>query len=369
MPALAYPAFRWFTYGLETGLYLLVFTCMLFFLLRHARELTRRPVQLGLLAGLACLTRIDFGLVLVIGLAIASARKQVQPAQFIRAAAVAALMLLPWLAYCYVTSGVPWPSSAGAQSELVTLGNVRGRLVQAFMSLPEQVIPWLAASTRPEMALTASLLALIAALYLSLTRRWTSFWAPLSRWPISTFAIALLALAVIYVVTIWATHFYSRYFILLSVITYICVGATLRTSREAAGLGAICLVLFVSQSYLAFHSGRVGNAHAIAAGAIGSYFQHDARMGMFQSGVTGFYNSNVINLDGKLDHEALDKLGRGRILDYIAEKRIIAVCDWPGYLGYKGMDLIKSSAFNQVQIALTPYHVCYLSSSSLVNGR
>jgi hypothetical protein len=369
MPALAFPAFRWFIYGLETGLYLLVFTIFLNFVLRHENELASRPLRLGLFGGLACLTRIDFTIVLGVALAIASARKKVRPTQLLQAAAVIVLMLLPWIAYCYLVSGVPWPSSAGAQSELLTLGNARGRIIAAVVALMEQGVPWVAASARPEMAVAALLVALIAVLYLSLTRRWASLVMPLARWPISTFGIALVALAGLYVATIWAAHFYSRYFILLSVITYICVAATLRTPREAAALGAVCLALFVSQSYLAFHSGRIGNSHSMAAGAIDRYFPREVRIGMFQSGVTGFYHPNVINLDGKLDHEALDKLRKGRILDYIKEKRIVAVCDWPGYLGDKGMDQIKNSEFNQAQFALTPLHVCYVSDNSVITER
>jgi hypothetical protein len=369
MAALAYPAFRWFTYGLETGLYLLVFTCILYCLVRGEKVFRTKVPQLGLLAGLACLTRIDFAVVLIIAFTVTAARKQLQLTQLVRATTIAFLMLLPWLAYCYVTSGVPWPSSAGAQSELISLSSISGRFLAALTALLEQVIPWVSASTRPETACAALISALIAALYLSVTRSWNSLWAPLSRWPISNFAIALLVLAATYLAMIWATHFYSRYFILLSVITYVCVSAVLRTTRHAATLGTLCFILFVGQSFLAFHSGRIGNEHAIAAGAIDRKFPKDTPIGMFQSGVTGFYNPNVVNLDGKLDHEALYKLRSHRIMEYIAEKGIVAVCDWPGYLGERGMDLVKASGFARATIALTPYHVCYLSSDSLAIGR
>ena len=67
------------------------------------------------------------------------------------------------------------------------------------------------------------------------------------------------------------------------------------------------------QSYGSLHLGKVGNGHSITAGYIQLNFQSNKdRIGAFQSGVIGYFNNNVINLDGKLDHNALKALLRNK---------------------------------------------------------
>ena len=62
------------------------------------------------------------------------------------------------------------------------------------------------------------------------------------------------------------------------------------------------------QTIGSLHAGRVGNTHAVSAGYIANNFNSQEFIGSFQSGVIGFFNDNVINLDGKLDHKSLRAL-------------------------------------------------------------
>jgi hypothetical protein len=360
LPALAYPAFRLFTYGLETGLYLLLFTLFLQYILRNKDRLEERPLLLGVFVGVVGLARIDF--VLIIGLVLMGAliAGKVRVAKMLPAGLIAAIVLCPWFYYCYSVTGVALPSSAGAQAGMLDANNTSVRIASGFSALLDQFVPWIAASSRVEMTMIGCMVFLAGLAYVFVNKRFSDLIKPLTLWPIGITAIALVVVAGIYLITISAAHFYSRYFILISVISYVCVSCALQTQKEVVTLALICLCLFSFQSYLAFHSGRVGNTHALAAGAIASKFPQPTQVGMFQSGVTGFYNQNVFNLDGKLDHRALEKLRNGRMLDYVNERKIGAVCDWPSYID---ASFKERSGFVEADAKLTPFHVCYVRIS------
>jgi len=60
-------------------------------------------------------------------------------------------------------------------------------------------------------------------------------------------------------------------------------------------------------------------------------FAPNIKIGAFQSGVIGFFNQNVVNLDGKIDFKALEYLKKHQINRYIDNENISVLIDWPGY--------------------------------------
>ena len=48
----------------------------------------------------------------------------------------------------------------------------------------------------------------------------------------------------------------------------------------------------------------------------------------------GYFNNNVINLDGKIDHNALKYLKENKIHEYIELMNIDYITDWPLYLNF-----------------------------------
>ena len=79
------------------------------------------------------------------------------------------------------------------------------------------------------------------------------------------------------------------------------------------------------------HRGGVTNSHSISAGYILENYP-DKIIGAFQSGVIGYFNSNVYNLDGKVDHVALEHLKVGNIHKVISQKNIDVIIDWKKYI-------------------------------------
>ena len=89
----------------------------------------------------------------------------------------------------------------------------------------------------------------------------------------------------------------------------------------------VALATFVYGLINTYNAGQLELEQSIFAGLVKQRFG-ELRVGAFQSGVIGYYNSNTFNLDGKLDHAALRYLKDGRISGYIEEKRMDVLVDW-----------------------------------------
>lgn len=90
----------------------------------------------------------------------------------------------------------------------------------------------------------------------------------------------------------------------------------------------IVILLFFIQAYISFHSCVIGNSHSVSAGFINKHFSEVKKVGAFQSGVIGYFNKNVINLDGKVNHYALISLKNNKLEDYIEVEGIEVLVDW-----------------------------------------
>jgi hypothetical protein len=58
-----------------------------------------------------------------------------------------------------------------------------------------------------------------------------------------------------------------------------------------------------------------------------------AKIGMDQSGTAGFISPNVINLDGKVNFEALQAKRKGDIGAYVAKEQFDYIADWKEFAG------------------------------------
>jgi hypothetical protein len=96
---------------------------------------------------------------------------------------------------------------------------------------------------------------------------------------------------------------------------------------------ALCFFLW---AFLSLHTGRINNSHTVTAGFIQNYY-HSTKVGAFQSGVIGYFNDNVINLDGKVNQLALDYSRTNELHRYIDSEKIDIIVDWPIYI-YESLD-------------------------------
>jgi hypothetical protein len=159
-------------------------------------------------------------------------------------------------------------------------------------------------------------------------------------------ALASLGFIFYYVFLFGAPHFLPRYFqpvrILWTLLFAMSVPALhewlkllslrrRRTVRMSLVAMAFAIVGFNVGLYTSFFT-----THAISdlylTGKWAAAMPH-ASVGMEQSATASFVSDNVVNLDGKVNFDALRYRVAGRIGEYIAEKRFDYIADWIAFSG------------------------------------
>ncbi|MBX9741515.1 MAG: hypothetical protein K2X62_15680 [Beijerinckiaceae bacterium] len=339
--ALSFYLFRTFTYGLETGLYLVLIASLIWaslYMLRDGRPGLPFAAGLGLLIGLCGLGRIDFGVVAAIVFGLLFMRGRLGFAPAVIAGVIALCVTAPWLLWVRSVSGTFMPSSGPAQASLVDWASAYGRADTMILSVAQNVAPWAPIFFEPLAALAATLalLALIVAAMRS--SRGERTWAPSSSAILSAWGLGLWVLPFLYFTFFWAAHFYPRYTAPLAILSLVVMGAAVARMPEGVrrAMTAGAFVAFASVNVWAawktHHRGGISDGHSVAAGYVARNLPKDSRIGAFQSGVVGFYNDNVINLDGKVNVEALAAIRKKQIEEYLDRARVDYVIDWEGVI-------------------------------------
>jgi hypothetical protein len=329
--------FRIFTYGLETGLYLIAAAACVLVSLRTLPAPTRRgAVALGVAAGMAALARIDFAIVFALFVGANLARRRMRVLDAIVSCATATVIVAPWLLWVHATSGHWIPSSGESQFGLIGADGVL-RSQAALRAVVHQLSPWfypplvdgvlprsLALHIGAEVALIALAVVLIRAGHhpnRSQTRDILTTW---------TGSIAVLL--AVYVVAFWPRYFYPRYFAVLSVVTLPTLAAALAQVSGRRGMVAFFTAMgvgFAVTMAVTLHRGATSNELSITAHYINANIDRHLRVGEFSSGVSGYFFDNVINLDGKVNAQAMTARRAGALPQYIDASGIRVVVDWP----------------------------------------
>lgn len=342
---LNFTLFKLFTYGLETGLYLNLFALAVLYSLRIFKKdfvRFREWVLLSFLMGLTVLARIDFGIICAVMLFTLLVKRKISFRRFLFSSFLISVLVMPWLFYVKFVTDSWIPSSGIAQSAFISsFDDLLTRLIIAVTAVLDHAVPFLYTANRMLIGFICLIaLAATAFLYRKYGRvrvfsnyRYTRF---LFFWLYSIFPVAL-----IYTLYFTAVHFYIRYFAPLSVIflpvlvlVFISISSSFKNMFVKLILPVSAVLLFVVYSFFFFHSGNTGWSRTISAGYIYNSHLESKRIGAFQSGSVGYFNSNVFNLDGKIDHEALNYLKEKKIDIYIDSMKIDYISDWPLYLNY-----------------------------------
>jgi hypothetical protein len=144
-------------------------------------------------------------------------------------------------------------------------------------------------------------------------------------------------LLLVYFGFFWDTPFYGRYaspvLILAFPVMAVVLAERLKGLTNVVRTAAICVmpICFAGWALQSFHMGYNHSTLAISAGFVKKNFS-TTRVGMFQSGVAGYFNPNVVNLDGKVDYLACSYNRQNRIDMYIDQRKIEVLVDWPSYI-------------------------------------
>jgi hypothetical protein len=151
--------------------------------------------------------------------------------------------------------------------------------------------------------------------------------------------LALVPLILIYPVFFHSTWFYKRYFSPLLIVYLPILAIALhrllqnKPKRFRVASLLIFIMFFFIGAILSFHIGRISNTQAVAAGFAKEHFPPCFKIGAFQSGVLGFFNNNVINLDGKMNCD-IHKLAKKKeaLTTYLDRENIDVFIDSSFYI-------------------------------------
>ncbi len=338
---LDYNLFRLFTYGLETGIYLCLIAAAFWLSLRMMQKGNGSwtdTISLGVLGGLAELARIDFGILFAILLAWMLLRRILSAIQTMACGLTALIICSPWFLFVHSVIGAWVPSSGHAESRLIGSNDGVLRILAMTTSVIVHVFPWVYSNLPQSAALLfgATSLMLMAFLFSRAprVRAWLTapdgYGARCAPW-----MLGVLAFMAIYTVIFAAVFFYVRYtavlfIVAMPVVAIICSEQPLLRRKPVWLLGplAVCFAFYCAST---LHRGFVGSNWLIDAGYIQQYYPQ-ARVGSFQSGTIGYFDRNVVNLDGKLNNDALKAQMNHTLAQYLDREGINVLVDWPGYI-------------------------------------
>ncbi len=327
--------------GLETGLVSLLLLCTLFYyqtIIERGWNFSR-SVWLGCLLGLMVLARIDSALfILAMGL-IEWRRLRAQSLGYIAlSAALAVIISLPWWIYGYSTFGSLMPMSGAAES----LGHPIGEnLLQSLTALFDMMTiffnhiyfawpPWFEVVSFFVLAIAWMFIVVRTKAVTYLKERFDlRALAPLAVFSVLAF--------VFYNFFFSAPHFLVRYLQPVRILSLILVAAMFPLLLRAAsdwssrlGKFAVCAFLVAAISFSGYR--YVNNFTAPPKSdfyRVGLWArEHSGRVGLDQSGQAGFFAPKVVNLDGKVNPDALAAQKSGKIGEYIAREKIEYLADW-----------------------------------------
>lgn len=367
-----FSVFRTLIFGLETGVYLCCLAvCMV---LWHRIVATSQPrwrdiLLLGFAAGIAGLARIDFGLLFAFLLLYLLLSRRASLLQALACGALALAIVSPWFVFVHRVTGGWMPTSGSAESELAWHGV--NRFEPWARAILSHMVPWSFAGSVDWISLTLGLtgVLLIGVLAMRAHGLRAALAAPVLRDTFLPWAIAIFALTLVYAGFFQSTFFYVRYFSPLLIICVPLLALLLAEQpllRRRPEIFLVALVLlFAALDYVALHRGRTGNPHYPAAAYVYNTFPA-AHVGAFQSGVIGYFNPEVENLDGKLNVGALRAARTGSLDRFIDLEGINVLIDWPSYFTQLPQAYLAAEWQSCPKTPPNPQDVCYIRRSFLL---
>jgi len=149
-----------------------------------------------------------------------------------------------------------------------------------------------------------------------------------------------------------AAHFLSRYLaplapllIAASLVPLRDLGRALGRPQAAVAAGLAALALSVALLARLLLPGVHEQGHFQVVRWIEENVADETWVGAVQTGTLGYWHDRTINLDGKVNPEALAVLRReGHVLGYVSESEIDYLADWNGIAGWRenGHDLFDA---------------------------
>ena len=334
--------------GLETSLITLaaVLTLLIFARVLDGEDGLRNRLWLGVACGLAVLARNDAVFLVaaifltwaVWDLAVARQSFGRMAARLVPPGLLSIAVAAPWLLNNLLRFGSIVPVSGTAQSLDIPLG---ANLPLLPVKLFETAFPMLPIPGGLEtMPLVGAICgASIAAVIGIALWRIAAEGTPVTRALALAFFAYAAALSCYYGLLFGAPHFLSRYLaptapflILAALIAALETGRLLRLGPVLGwaytGIGAVLILGLLMRALL---PGVTLQGHEQVVEWTRENLPEDTWAGAVQTGTLGYWHDRTLNLDGKVNPEALTaRRMQGSVLDYVVRSKIDVIVDWAG---------------------------------------
>ena len=328
-----------FSNGLETGLYLVLLSIFFLYWLKFKEDQSGfiHLLGLGLLSGLLLLCRLDSAVILLTFYVLLLHSGRIKFSRLILIILIALIVYSPWQIYIWDVTGNILQSSARSQTSLLPFFDFQNKVDQYFTSLLQHLTPFLYTGN-----ILIWLMIPLGILYLAL------FYAVYKKYNLKIVSassvkifkmimISLLVLIIIYFFFSSASYFYIRYLALIMILSFpifVVVLAQIYTKFRIVRTTSVIIIItiFIIQALLYMHSGKSISKFSVRAGFVKNNFSEDVRAAAFQTGVAGYLCENIINLDGKMDNDALKSIENDNIEIYIDKMNVEVLVEWKDFI-------------------------------------
>jgi hypothetical protein len=332
------------TNGLETGLVAVLLMAATLALI-PAMTLSR-AIGVGILCGLLVLARIDTAVFVAVMCVWLLARDRRRWWHAVVVGLIAVLISAPWFLYGYRTFGSIMPISGQSEgSHALLASTILSNAWEAIVALADivSVAFYHQISAVPQWMNVLWVVLIVFVLLVAVSRyelgrrlRERS-----SQSALAPLAIFGLFVTIYYTFLFGAPHFLSRYLHPVRVLWIVEASLVAPFVLERVWRGSKSvklLAIVVAIVALAFNVERYTNNYTTSkvselysAGVWAEAHAPD-KIGMEQSGTSGFVADNVVNLDGKVNADALRSRQRGEMGQYIRAMDFHYLMDWPDLL-------------------------------------
>ena len=256
-------------------------------------------------------------------------------------AAASAAIATPWLVYNVIEFGSPIPTSGLSQStaaSLVTNVALMPYIALQYLTVLAPIPHEMSRHAGGQLLLGLALVACIP-LLLRVLREVDRIARPL----VAVVVVYSALLVVFYGAFFGAPYFLVRYMMPISpfavLLTVIGLSDAWRAFAEsasrlgratAATVASALLVALLARSHYGFYARGPAHMHWQVIEWVRQNVRDDTWVGAIQSGTLGFFHDRTINLDGKVNADALRARLSGRTAQYVAESPIECLVDWTG---------------------------------------
>jgi len=328
-----------FANGLETGLYLILLSIFFLYWLKF-KEVQSGFIHLlglGLLSGLLLLCRLDSAVIMITFYLLLLHSGRIKASQLILIILIALIVYSPWQIYIWDVTGNILQSSARSQAGLSPFFDFQNKVDQYFNSVLQHLTPFMYTGNIFKWLMIPLGILYLALFYTVYKRYNLKIVSAASGKIFKMILISFLVLMIIYFFFSSSAYFYIRYLAIIMILSFpvfvIVLVQLYNKFRIVRSTSVIIIIaIFFIQALLYLHSGKSISKFSVRAGYVKNNFSEDVRVAAFQTGVAGYLCENIINLDGKMDNDALKSIEKGNIESYIDKMNVEVLVEWKDFI-------------------------------------